>query len=246
MGLASEMRWPHSRNGSTPHQAVDGPAALPIRVSDEWAVNDEYWAILMLRVGALVIIVFQSGYLLNELESLDYWPATLGLHLSNIVFACVALGASFNAGLARHWRGIVLATSCAVIGGTTAISLIRHEDVPLFITALLFSMGTGCLIPWNERWQAALNIFALAAFALDEALIPAHDPYLYYRWLGMLNGVTIAQLSAYLAGVYRRGLAARYEELARSERRTADGETKLRKIFESTSDSIAIFRVNRS
>ena len=76
MGLASEMRWPHSRNGSTPHQAVDGPAALPIRVSDEWAVNDEYWAILMLRVGALVIIVFQSGYLLNELESLDYWPAT--------------------------------------------------------------------------------------------------------------------------------------------------------------------------
>ena len=42
------MRWPHSRNGSTPHEAVDGPAALPIRVSDEWAVNDEYWAILML------------------------------------------------------------------------------------------------------------------------------------------------------------------------------------------------------
>jgi PAS domain S-box-containing protein len=195
----------------------------------------------MLRVGALVMIVFQSGYLLNELESLDYRPATLGLHLFNIVFACVALGVSFNAGLARHWRGIVLATCCAVIGGTTAISLIRHEDVPLFITALLFSMGTGCLIPWNQRWQAALNIFALAAFALDEALIPAHDPYLYYRWLGMLNGITIAQLSAYLAGVYRRGLAARYEELARSERRTADGETKLRKIFESTSDSIAIF-----
>jgi hypothetical protein len=172
---------------------------------------------------------------------LDYRPATLGLHLFNIVFACVALGVSFNAGLACYWRGIVLATCCAIIGGTTAISLIRHEDVPLFITALLFSTGTGCLIPWNERWQAALNIFALAAFAIDEALIPTHDPYLYYRWLGMLNGITIAQLSAYLAGVYRRGLAVRYRALAQSERRTADGEAKLRKIFESTSDAITIF-----
>jgi two-component system sensor histidine kinase/response regulator len=235
------MRWPHSPNGSTPHHAVDDPAALRTLVSEEWAVNDEYWAVLMLRVGALIIIVFQSGYLLNELKSLDYRPATLGLHLFNIVFACVALGVSYNAGLARYWRGIVLATCCAVIGGTTAISLIRHEDVPLFITALLFSTGTGCLIPWKERWQAALNVFALAAFALDEALIPAHDRYLYYRWLGMLNGVTIAQLAAYLAGVYRRGLVARYEALAHSERRTADSEAKLRKIFESTSDSITIF-----
>jgi hypothetical protein len=153
MGLASEMRWPHSSNASTPRQATDDPAALPIRSSDEWVVNDEYWAVLMLRVWALIIIVFQSAYLLNELESLDYRPMTLGLHLFNIGFACLALGVSFNARLARYWRGIVLTTCCAVIGGTTAISVIRHEDVPLFITALLFSTGTGCLIPWNERWR---------------------------------------------------------------------------------------------
>ncbi len=244
MGSASETRWPHPRNGSTPHAAVDEPAALPGHPSEELAADNEYWndhwAALMLRVGTLVIIVFQFAYLLNELYSPDYGPATLGLHLFNILFACLALGASFKAGLVRYWRGIVLATGWAVIGGTAAISVIRHEDLPLFIAALLFSTGTGCLIPWNERWQAALNVFALAAFAIDEALIPAHDPYLYFRWLGMLSAVTIAQLAAHLAGIYRRGLAARYAALAQSERRTADSEAKLRKIFESTSDAIAI------
>ena len=129
----------------------------------------------------------------------------------------------------------------AVIGGTAAINVIRHEDVPLFIVALLFATGTGCLIPWSESWQAALNTFALAAFALNEALIPAHGPYVYFRWLGMLTGVTIAQLAAHLAGLYRSRLSARYGALAQSERRTANSEAKLRRIFESTSDAIAIF-----
>jgi len=45
----------------------------------------------------------------------------------------------------------------------------------------------------------------------------------------------------HLTDLYRRGLAERYEELTQSERRTAQSEAKLRKIFESTSDAIAIF-----
>ena len=48
-------------------------------------------------------------------------------------------------------------------------------------------------------------------------------------------------MAAHLTGLYRSRLTTRYEALAQSERRTADSEAKLRKIFESTSDAIMIF-----
>ncbi len=204
-------------------------------------INNEYWGALMLRVGAVVIVVFQSAYLLNELSSPSDRSGTAALHLFNVGVSSLAFGVSFNAWLVRYWRQTVLVMCWAVIGGTAAINVIRHEDVPLFIVALLFSTGTGCLIPWSERWQAALNVFALAAFAADEALMSAQDPYIYFRWLGMLTAVTIAQLAAHLTGLYRSRLTMRYEALAQSERRSADSEAKLRKIFESTSDAIVIF-----
>ena len=241
MGLASEIRWPHSRNGSTPRAAAKAPATRSAGLTKLLTIDNEHWGALMLRVSAVVIVVFQTAYLLDELNAPDHWPAATGFHLFNIGVSSLALVITFNASLARYWRGIVLAMCWAVIGGTAAINVIRHEDLPLFIAALLFSTGTGCLIPWNERWQAALNVFALAAFAADEALIPAHDHYLYFRWLAVLTAVIIAQLAAHLTSLYRRRLTTRYEELAQSERRTAEGEAKLRKIFEATSDAIAIF-----
>jgi two-component system sensor histidine kinase/response regulator len=241
MRLATEMHWPRSHNGSTPHAASKTPATRAAGLTQLLTINNEYWGALMLRVGAVVIVVFQSAYLLNELSSPGDRSATAGLHLFNVGVSSLAFGVSFNAWLVRYWRETVLVMCWAVIGGTAAINVIRHEDVPLFIVALLFSTGTGCLIPWSERWQAALNVFALAAFAADETLMSAHDPYIYFRWLGMLTGVTIAQLAAHLTGLYRSRLTRRYEALAQSERRTADSEAKLRKIFESTSDAIVIF-----
>ena len=83
--------------------------------------------------------------------------------------------------------------------------------------------------------------FCLSRVRADQALIAAQDPYVYFRWLGMLTGVAVAQLAAHLTGLYRSRLTTRYEALAQSERRTAESEAKLRKIFESTSDAIVIF-----
>jgi PAS domain S-box-containing protein len=117
----------------------------------------------------------------------------------------------------------------------------RHESVPMFIEALLALVGTGALVPWGEPWQAGLSAFCLAAFAVVQILAPMGDSYTYFRWLGMMGAVLVAQISVHLTGLYRRGLAERYEELAQSERRAGASEAKLRKIFESTSDAIVIF-----
>ena len=241
MGVVSGIHWPHSRNGSRSRAEARTAVTRSAAPAELSTIDNERWGTMMLRLSAVVIAVFQSIYLFDELRSASYQPATLGLHLLNIGVAVLAFGISFNVRLLRHWRAIVLAMCWAVLAGTAAINVIRHEDVPLFIVAVLFATGTGCLIPWNERWQAALNVFALAAFAANEALVSARDPYIYFRWLGMLTAVAIAQLAAHLASLYRSRLSARYEALAQSERRTANSETKLRRIFESTSDAIAIF-----
>jgi PAS domain S-box-containing protein len=245
MGLISGMHWPPARGGPASRAAAEASVAHSAGFIEPLTISNEYWGALMLRLAALVIAVFQSAYFFNELSSPNQRPATPVWHLFNIGVAFLAFGISFNARLARYWRGVVLVMCWAVIGGTAAINVTRHEDVPLFIVALLFSTGSGCLIPWNERWQAALNVFALAAFALAafalaESLISTHGSYLYFRWLGLLTAVTIGQLAAHLGGLYRSRLTARYGELARSERRSAASEAKLRKIFESASDAIMI------
>ncbi len=241
MVSAAEILWSSSRSEPATHAAVEAPATRSASLTELLTINNEYWGALMLRVSAVVIFVFQTAYLLNELNSPNYWPAAVALHLLNVGVVGLAFGLSFNPRSARYWRAIVLVMCWAVIGGTAAINVIHHEDIPLFTVVLLFATGTGCLIPWSECWQAALNIFALAAFAIDEALISVHDPYIYFRWLAMLTAVAIAQLAAHLTTLYRRGLTGRYEALAQSERRSAESEAKLRKIFESTSDAITIF-----
>ncbi|MGZ6227355.1 MAG: hypothetical protein ACXWNE_04445, partial [Candidatus Binataceae bacterium] len=182
MGLASGIHWPHAREGSLASEAVDTPATWASGLTELLTVNNEYWGALMLRISTVVIFAFQTAYFVNELNSSGYRPVTAGLHLFNIGAACLALSISLNSWSMRYWRGTVLAMSWAVIAGTGAINVIRNEDIPLFAVTLLFATGTGCLIPWSERWQAALNIYALAAFTIDEALISVHDPLIYFRW----------------------------------------------------------------
>ncbi|HTJ08615.1 MAG TPA: response regulator [Candidatus Binataceae bacterium] len=213
MGLASGINWPHAREGLLAGEAVDAPAARASSLTELLTINNEYWGALILRISAAVIFAFQTAYFVNELNSSGYRPVTAGLHLFNIGAACLALSISLNGWSMRYWRGTVLAMSWAVIAGTAAINIIRNEDIPLFAVTLLFATGTGCLIPWSERWQAALNIYALAAFTVDEALISAHDPLIYFRWLALLTAIVIAQLAAHLTALYRRGLNEPYEAL---------------------------------
>ena len=213
MGLASGIHWPHAREGSLASEAVDTPATWASGLTELLTVNNEYWGALMLRISTVVIFAFQTAYFVNELNSSGYRPVTAGLHLFNIGAACLALSISLNSWSMRYWRGTVLAMSWAVIAGTGAINVIRNEDIPLFAVTLLFATGTGCLIPWSERWQAALNIYALAAFTIDEALISVHGSLIYFRWLALLTAIVIAQLAAHLTALYRRGLNERYEAL---------------------------------
>ncbi|MGH7913085.1 MAG: hypothetical protein ACREPW_00345, partial [Candidatus Binataceae bacterium] len=61
MGLASGIHWPHAR-GSISRKAAEVPTTRS-SPTELLTIDNEYWGALMLRVSAVVIIVFQSAYL---------------------------------------------------------------------------------------------------------------------------------------------------------------------------------------
>jgi two-component system, sensor histidine kinase and response regulator len=246
MGLAAEILWSRSRSDSPARGTIGDPAEVTGNFSEGLAADNLRWLLVMFRVGMLMMAAFQAVdivhtvYLANIPESVKE-PAALEIDLFTAALPCLGFAISFSGWFASHWRGVTLALCMALIGQTVLVNVMRHENVPVFVVTLLLLVGTGALVPWGERWQAGLSVFSLTAFAVDQALTPAADSYVYLRWLGMITGALVAQNAVHLSGVYRRGLAERYAALVQSERRSAESEAKLRKIFESTSDAIVIF-----
>ncbi len=248
MGLAAEILWSRSRWNSSGHVAIGDAAEVAGNFSEGLGADNLRWLLVMFRVGTLMIALFQTANILQmvyfaKIPASVKEPTAVGIDLLIAALPCLAFALSFSGWFVSHWRGVTLALCMALVGLTAWANVIRHESVPMFVETLLLLVGTGALVPWSERWQAGLSAFCLIAFAVDQALTPAADSYVYLRWLGVITGALVAQNAVHLTGLYRRGLAERYAALARSKRRSAESESKLRKIFESTSEAMIIFRL---
>jgi PAS domain-containing protein len=246
MGLAAEILWSRSHSGSHARASIGVPADVTGNFSEGLAADNLRWLLVMFRVGTVIIALFQTFEILHNVYLANIpgsvkEPAALRLDLLIAPLSCLGFALSFSRWFASHWRGVTLALCVTLVGQTALVNVMRDENVPMFVAALLVLVGTGALVPWSERWQAGLSVFCLAAFAVDQALTPAADSYVYLRWLGMITGALVAQSAVHLSGLYRRTLAERYGALAQSERRSAESEAELRKIFESTSDAMIIF-----
>src|ERR1700691_1241621 len=246
MGLPPEILWSNSR--SYPLAPAAGHSAkAPLSLSEGVAASNRRWLLTTFRGGTLTLALFQFTYILQIIYLVNIPafsampPAVLGIDWLIAILPCLAFAFSFTSWFVLHWRGVTLGLCIALAGLAASVNVMLHESVPMFIEALLALVGTGALVPWSEPWQAALSAFCLAGFAVVQTLAPVANSYTYFRWLGMMGAVLVAQIAVHLTSLYRRGLAERYEELAQSERRAAASEAKLRKIFESTSDAIVIF-----
>ncbi|HEY2523521.1 MAG TPA: response regulator [Candidatus Binataceae bacterium] len=174
---------------------------------------------LTFRVGTLTIAFFQSAYITQAIyfahpSVFADKRAALGADLLIVILPLLAFGLSFWRWFASYWRALTLTLCIALVGLSAAANVIRHESVPMFVETMLLLVGAGALVPWDERRQAALGAFSLAAFAADQALGPAPDAYVYIRWLGMIGAAFVAQIAVHLTGLYRRNLAAHCDALA--------------------------------
>ena len=126
---------------------------------------------------------------------------------------------------------------------------------------MLFFFGAGTLLPWNTRWQAALEAIGAIGLLAYSTRTADPNPHIGIAWMVLLSAALLSQLSAVLGARYRRKLAEQLAALADNDRllrremdlraeiaaaRERDhvqlqaSETMLRKMFEASPDNIAV------
>ncbi len=149
---------------------------------------------LMLRAGALLIVIFQLAYMAEDFASSSAtFPATRGLHLFNIVVGVLTFVATFTPLVPRYWRETCV-TICAVLILSTARMGVDTRTVePLFISIVALVIGVGTLAPWEGGWQASIGWVGVISFYLLESSLPGRDPHAFMHWIGLLMVIAVAQ-----------------------------------------------------
>ncbi len=242
------------RNSGSPE--TDGPSAR-----ETLAITNEVPGTrIQLRAGAVLVVIFQLAYLVENFSS---FPATRGLHLLNVFVGLMAFVATFTDLVRRHWREGCVAVCVILILSTTRIGIDSRAFTPLFISIVLLVIGVGTLAPWEGGWQASIGWVGIICFAILEAMVPARDPQLFLHWISLLLVVAVAQANTRLQKGYRRQIAEKIAALETHHRelrnqmelsdslakqretalhRLAERESTLRQIFDSSLDVIVATR----
>jgi len=183
------------------------------------AGDNSEWVSSILRASALAIIVFQIGYIvLDGGEYPQTLARTLPLHIASITLGLVAIMATLSPRAMRSWRAIALAICSSILAITAWIGVINSDGDVLVASILLSFLGSGALIPWSPRWQAAFNVsgaLALLWYSMETA-----DPNsrLAVAWIMLVSAALLSQLSTVHGARYRRNLAHQLAALAESHR----------------------------
>ena len=203
--------------------------------------------------------------MLDGVEYPQTFARTLPLHIASMTLGLVALMATLSPRAMRNWRAIALAICASILAITAWIGAINSDGDVLVASILLSFLGSGALIPWNPRWQAAFNVsgaLALLGYSMQPRIrIRASRS----AWMMLLSAALLSQLSAVLGARYRRKLAEQLAALAENHRllrremdlraetasalesdhdRLQASESMLRKVFEASPDNIAINRLS--
>ncbi len=228
--------------------------------------DNSEWVSSALRAASLAIIVFQIGYaVLDGGEYPQTFARTLPLHIASMTLGVVALMATLSPRAMRNWRAIALAICSSILAITAWIAAINSDGDVLVASILLSFLGSGALIPWSPRWQAAFNVSGALAL-LGYSMQAAHPiSRLAIAWTMLVSAALLSQLSSVHGTRYRRKLAEQLAALVDNHRllrremelraETASArerdhvllqasESMLRKLFEASPDNIVVNRLS--
>jgi hypothetical protein len=218
------------------------------------------------RLGASIMIFFESLYLLADRNSLaGLRTIVFPLHL--LIFGTLigyAIVARSRIGT-LHRQAVVLGTCLLIFAATAGLAISTGNDEFLVLTLMIVLVGSSALVAWGGRWQAMLSLASLGTMAAWSLWGPVADPQTAIHWAAVCAAAAYAQLTAWVGERYRDELEGRFKELYAnhrrlvgeiagreravaanevSNRRLRDSETKLRKIFATSVDAITISRVS--
>jgi two-component system, sensor histidine kinase and response regulator len=242
-----------ARRGAHPEAIVRSPTGAETADSAWLVESADVAAIPLFRAAMLLAILFDLVVMLPGISG-NLTASVLWLRLSIVGSAIVGLLLSLTPLFRRNWRPLAFcicywwAVACAIIAG------IDHNLELLYGELMLLLSGTGMLLPWQMVWQGAYIAMSLAAYGMVVAASPTHEDHTGMRWVILFTAAGIAQFAAVLGDRHRRSIAhgvIRLEEeaaqrttaLAQLEYtnwRLALSETKLRKVFEASPDTICI------
>ena len=162
----------------------------------------------ILRVGALAIVAFEIGYtLLDRVEYPQTLARTLPLHVAIVAFGVAALVLTLSPRAMRNWQAVTLLILASIMAATASIALINSDSDVLVASLAMSFFAAGTLLPWNTRWQAALEAIGALALLAYSARTADPNPRLGIAWMVLVSAALWSQLSAVLGARYRRKLA---------------------------------------
>ncbi len=174
-------------------------------------------AVTTIRAGSLLVVLFQTAYLLIDLShGRVFNPTVFILHLANIAGGVVGLLWTLKFIGHRHWRELAFGTISWLIFSTALISLMSGRSGSFYLSVVLLVMGSAALVPWGPRWQLSINVVALAAMLMQS--LETHNLLFQMHWLAVLIAMGVAQSSIFINQHYWREIEqARNDALEASE-----------------------------
>jgi two-component system, sensor histidine kinase and response regulator len=225
-----------------------GGAPLGLSLDLKPALRDDEWAVLLTRVGIVIILITQPLFIISELRlgnagEVNPWLLT-AFHLVNFTAALAGLGISWTRGFREHWREAAFTLCAMLIVSSTVMSIAaggRHEA--LFLSLLHIMLGSAMLVPWESRWQLGLGALSVSALLANTMLAHNIDPNLLYHWLGVITAACLSQCATSF-GVRYRERTQQYQALRERDLQLGESEEKFRRVFETSSDVIVITRTS--
>lgn len=187
------------------------PVAADRRVLLE--IDHDAEAISTLKVAGPIAIFFMVAY--GGLYSvLSRGHALTPYHYAAFAITMAFFGITWLDAFRRHWKVWTLLCCVVLIALFIRIASLGHNPELAFIAIILCPFATAAFVMWGPRWQALLNLGCLAMFASAALVVPYHDQYTWYRWLGFLAALVLSWFTALFLDRYRGKLRAQMEQLA--------------------------------
>ena len=212
-------------------------------------------AIQFMRAGALLIVVFQGLFFAMHARLLgaSFTRYLFLLHLISVGSGCAGFLATYSSLVRRHWRLLAFCMSSAVVICASLVTSAAHERDFLTYEMVLFLTGTGAFLPCEPAWQWGFTAVTLGAYAPAAGLNLSDLPAVV-GWLTLLTSAGIGHVAVTLNRGNWRRIAQMFDklkqegarretaiaELERTHSQLAQSETKLRRVFEASQDTVCI------